>query len=99
MNRQIKLVIVTGVYFILSFFFAWIAPTTNRAIQAFSADGKTSPHWVWVWQIVTGERADGYTKFFLFLWIIYLSRKSKSKAPRRSELPTRDRAYRKMDVV
>lgn len=80
MNRQIRFVIVTGVYFIISFFFAWFAPTFNRAHQAFSVDGKTSPHWVWVWHLLTGARADGYTKFLLFLWMVFLSRKREKRS-------------------
>jgi len=67
---QFKIIRTTGLYFILSFLCAWLAPTVNRLTHF--ATQENSPYWIWMWHILTGERLDGITKFILYTVIVYL---------------------------
>jgi len=67
---QFRIIRSTGLYFILSFLFSWLAPTVNRLTHF--ATQQNPPFGIWMWHIVTGERADGYTKLFLYIAIVIL---------------------------
>jgi len=84
MNIQIRLVTTTGLFFIASYIAAWTGPSVNRITQFLSSDGSTSPMWMWIWQIVTGQQMDGYIKLLLVIWMISLSKTNAERATRRT---------------